>query len=97
MKKIDIKHLSKLANIQLDKDEEKKLQEDLDKIIKHIQKIQEVEISCPLSSNYLKIEKLILREDKEEKPLPVKEVLLNTVNPINNHFTINKIINEDNS
>lgn len=44
MKEVDIKHLSKLANIELDSEEEKILQEDLNKIIKHIRKIQEVKV-----------------------------------------------------
>jgi aspartyl/glutamyl-tRNA(Asn/Gln) amidotransferase C subunit len=97
MKEVDIKHLSKLANIELDRDEEKLLQEDLDKIIKHIRKIQEVEVKTIPDTTHLSIEKLPLREDKEEKSLSVEEVLSNTQNPSKNHFTINRMIDEDNS
>jgi aspartyl/glutamyl-tRNA(Asn/Gln) amidotransferase C subunit len=97
MKEVDIKHLSKLANIELDREEEKKLQEDLNKIIKHIRQIQEVEVQKSPNTTHLSIEALPLRDDKEEKPLSVKEVLSNTQNPSKNHFTINRMINEDNS
>ncbi len=97
MKEVDIKHLSKLANIQLDKEEEKKLQEDLNKIIKHIRKIQEVKVGKTPTQTHLHAESLPLREDKEDMPLSVKEVLANTQNPSKNHFTINRMINEDDS
>jgi aspartyl/glutamyl-tRNA(Asn/Gln) amidotransferase C subunit len=95
MKKVDIKRLSRLANIQLDKEEEKKLQEDIDKIIKHIRQIQEVDVKMHPDATHLMVESLPLRDDKKEKPLTVKEVLLNTGNPRKNHFTINRIIDED--
>jgi aspartyl/glutamyl-tRNA(Asn/Gln) amidotransferase C subunit len=97
MKEVDIKHLSKLANIQLDTEEEKKLQEDLDKIIKHIRQIQEVEVRQTPDTTHLSVEALPLRDDKEEKPLTVKEVLSNTKDPSRSHFTINRMINEDDS
>ena len=97
MKEVDIKHLSKLANIQLDKEEEKKLQEDLDKIIKHIRQIQEVEVRESPNTTHLSVEALPFRSDKKEKPLSVKEVLSNTKDPSKNHFTINRMINEDDS
>ncbi len=97
MREVDIKHLSKLANIELDSEEEKKLQEDLDKIIKHIRRIQEVEVKTVPNTSHLSVEKLPFREDKKEKPLSVKEVLSNTQNPSKNHFTINRMINEDDS
>ena len=97
MKEVDIKHLSKLANIELDREEEKILQEDLNKIIKHIRKIQEVKVKAIPNTTHLSLEKLSLREDKEERPLSVEEVLSNTQNKSKNHFTINRMINEDNS
>jgi len=97
MKEVDIKHLSKLANIALDSEEEKKLQEDLDKIIKHIRRIQEVEVKTVPNTSHLSVEKLPFREDKKEEPLSVKEVLSNTQNLSKNHFTINRMINEDDS
>jgi aspartyl/glutamyl-tRNA(Asn/Gln) amidotransferase C subunit len=97
MKEVDIKHLSKLANIELDKGEERLLQEDLNKIIKHIRKIQEVKVGSIPAATHLQTEFLPLREDKEEKPLSVEEVLSNTQNPSKNHFTINRMINEDDS
>jgi aspartyl/glutamyl-tRNA(Asn/Gln) amidotransferase C subunit len=97
MKEVDIKHLSKLANIELDRDEEKLLQKDLDKIIKHIKKIQEVEVKTIPETTHLSVEKLPLREDKKEESLSVEEVLSNTENPSKNHFTINRMIDEDNS
>ena len=97
MKEVDIKRLSKLANIELDKEEEKILQEDLNKIIKHIRKIQEVEVESTPSATHLRTESLPLREDKVEESLSVKEVLSNTKDPSKNHFTINRMINEDDS
>ncbi len=97
MREIDIKHLSKLANIELDSKEEKLLQEDLDKIIKHIRRIQEVEVKTVPNTSHLSVEKLPFREDKKEEPLSVKEVLSNAQNLSKNHFTINRMINEDDS
>jgi len=97
MKEIDIKHLSRLANIELDKEEEKILQKDLDKIIKHIKKIQEVNVASVPPATHLHSVNLLLREDKIEKSLSVKEVLSNSQNPRNNHFTINRIVNENDS
>jgi aspartyl/glutamyl-tRNA(Asn/Gln) amidotransferase C subunit len=94
-KEIDIKRLSRLANIELGKEEEKKLQEDLDKIIIHIRKIQEVNVKMSPDATHLMVERLPLRDDKKEKSLSVKEVLANTEKPSKNHFTINRIINED--
>lgn len=97
MKEVDIKHLSKLANIELEREEEKKLQEDLNKIIKHIRQIQEVEVRQIPDTTHLSVEALPLREDKKDAPLSVKEVLANTQNPSKDHFTINRMINEDDS
>jgi aspartyl/glutamyl-tRNA(Asn/Gln) amidotransferase C subunit len=85
MKEIDIKHLSRLANIELDK------------IIKHIKKIQEVKVNSVPSVTHLHSVNLLLREDKIEEPLSVEEVLLNTQNTRNKHFTINRIVNENDS
>ncbi len=95
MKEIDIKRLSRLANIELDKKEEKKLQEDINKIIKHIRQIQEVDVKMHPDATHLMVDHLPLRDDKKEKPLTVKEVLSNAGNPRKNHFTINRIIDED--
>ncbi len=97
MKEVDIKHLSKLANIELEREEEKKLQEDLNKIIKHIRQIQEVEVRQTPKTTHLSVEALPFRDDKKEKPLLVKEVLSNTKEQYRNHFTINRMINEDNT
>lgn len=97
MKKVDIKKLSRLANISLEKKEEKKLQEDLNKIIKHIRKIQEVDVKESFSTSHLMVERLPLREDKRKKTLSVLEVLSNTKKPYEDHFTINRIINENDS
>lgn len=97
MKGVDIKHLSKLANIQLEKEEEEKLQEDLNKIIEHIKKIQEVEVESIPDTTHLQLESLPLREDKKEKSLSVEKVLSNTKNKSKNHFTINRMINENDS
>ena len=97
MKEVDIKHLSKLANIELDAEEEKKLQQDLDKIIKHIRQIQEVEVSQIPGTTHRRSEALPFRDDKKEEPLSVKEVLSNAKDPSRNHFTINRMINEDDS
>jgi aspartyl/glutamyl-tRNA(Asn/Gln) amidotransferase C subunit len=97
MKEINIKNLSQLANIELDKEEEKILQKDLDKIIKHIKRIQEVNVDSTPSATHLQSVNLLLREDKIKKPLSVEEVLLNTQNTKNKHFTINRIVNENDS
>ena len=97
MKEIDIKHLSRLANIDLEKDEKRILQKDLDKIIKHIKKIQEVNVDSTPSDSHLCSVNLLLREDKTERPLSVKEVLSNTQNSVKNHFTVNRIVNENDS
>lgn len=97
MKEVDIKHLSKLANIKLEEEEEKILQEDLNKIIKHIRKIQEVKVEKTPTATHLHVESLPLREDKKDLPLSVKDVLANTQDTSKNHFTINRIINEDDS
>lgn len=97
MKEIDIKHLSRLANIDLEKDEKRILQKDLDKIIKHIKRIHEVNVDSTPSSTHLHSVNLLLREDKIEKPLSVEEVLSNTQNPKNKHFTINRIVDENDS
>ncbi len=97
MKEVDIKHLSKLANIELDREEEKKLQEDLNKIIKYIRQIQEVEVRQNPNTTHRRSEALPLRNDKKEKPLSVEEVLSNAKDPYKNHFTINRMVNEDDS
>jgi len=97
MKEVDIRHLSKLANIELDREEEKKLQEDLNKIIKHIRQIQEVEVRQTPNTTHRRSESLPFRDDKKEEPLSVKEVLSNAKDTYKNHFTINRMVNEDNT
>ncbi len=96
MKSIDIRHLSKLANIELDKKEEKKLQKDLDAIIKHIQKIHEVDTKGLPETIHPNLTSLMLRNDKVGKSLSRDVVLLNKENSKDGYFTVERLIYDDN-
>lgn len=95
MKKINIEHLSELANIELEGEEKEKLKKDLHLIIKHIEKIQEVNTEEAGRSDYVSLDHLEFREDKVKKPLSSEEILRNAPRERNGYFVCRSPVNEE--
>jgi aspartyl-tRNA(Asn)/glutamyl-tRNA(Gln) amidotransferase subunit C len=89
---MDIKHISKLANLQLSKKEEQLFQKQLPEIISFISHLSEVDtsdIELEGSSNNLKN---VYSEDVVKESLPVEDVVFNTTSKANNLFKVEMVL-----
>jgi aspartyl-tRNA(Asn)/glutamyl-tRNA(Gln) amidotransferase subunit C len=89
----EIKHLAKLSNITLSKDEETSLQQDLEKIIDYISQLDELDVANVEPTYQVFDMKTIWREDEIESQQASREALLElTKNTENHQIKIPKVL-----
>ena len=92
--KINIKHIAKLANLTLSKEEEKKFAKQLTAVLDHIQNLQKVDtINVEETSQVTGLEN-VLREDVARESLTVEKALSNAKAKHNNLFQVKGILKE---
>lgn len=84
--------LQKLAKLNLDKEEQSKIGEDLDEILSMINKLEEVDTSGVEPLVYIHEETNVLRSDRPEGMLDQEEGLKNAPKRVGNYFAVPKII-----
>lgn len=89
---MDIKHISKLANLDLNKKEEKLFQKQLPEIISFISHLSEVDTSDVKLEGSSTNLKNIYAEDIVKESLPVDDVLFNTSSKVNNLFKVGMVL-----
>jgi aspartyl/glutamyl-tRNA(Asn/Gln) amidotransferase C subunit len=88
--KIDIKHLTKLANLDLNDDEIAGYENDLDRIIEFVSIIDEFDINKNHESDDLP--KSNFREDKPKKNISQSEAFRNAKKVKDDFFVVPKIL-----
>ena len=92
IKREDVEYLGKLARIELSEEEKKKLENDLEKILEYISKLNEVNTeNVPPTYHVLPI-KNVFREDKVKESFPREELLKNAPDRTEEFFKVPKII-----
>lgn len=94
--KIDINHLSKLANLNLSDKEKKSYSAQLESTLEHVERLQEIDTSGVEGTNEVTALKNIWREDEIKPSLSQKEALMNAQNTYNGFFVVPAILEENN-
>ena len=92
--KINVKHVAKLANLPLSKNEEKKFKKQLSEIISYVEKLEEVNTkNLEITSQVTGLENII-REDEISQSITQEEALSNTKKKYNGYFEVDAIFDE---
>ncbi|MCL5073668.1 MAG: Asp-tRNA(Asn)/Glu-tRNA(Gln) amidotransferase subunit GatC [Actinobacteria bacterium] len=92
--KIDVKHVAKLANLDLDKDGIKKFEIQLSSILDYIEKLQEVNTKDLKETSQVTGLENITRKDETKPSLSQEEVLSNAKSKHNGFFRVKAIFEE---
>ncbi len=93
--KIDISHLSKLANLKIDETEKESLSNQLNSTLEHIEHLKEIDTSGIEGTNEVTSLKNIWREDEIKPSLSQQEALMNAANKYKGFFVVPAILEED--
>ena len=89
---VDAEYVATLAKLELSETEKKKCAKELDKTIKYIDQLKEVDTeNIPPTSHIIPMEN-VLREDKVEPSLSQDEALANAPDKKDGYFKVPKVI-----
>lgn len=92
--KIDVRHVAKLANLPLKKEEEKKFEKQLSEILSYIEKLKEVDTeNVEITSQVTGLEN-VTREDEAKPSMTQEEALSNTKSQVNGMIKVPAILTE---
>lgn len=93
--KIDVRHVAKLANLELSAEEEKKFEKQLTSILDYVNQLSEVDTSRiePLSS-VTGLENVMRDDDETQVSLTQEEVLSNAPETHNGLFRVKAVFEE---
>jgi len=95
VKRIDIEHVAKLANLELTKVEKKKFEKQLTQILDYVKKLSAVDTKNVKPLAHAAGLKNVWREDNQTIPsLTSEEVLSNAKNTHNNFFKVKAIFDD---
>ena len=89
---IDIEYVAKLARIDLDKKQQKKLAKQLSDILAYIEKLKELKIDKIEPMSHVLPLKNVFRQDKVKPSLPLDKVLRNAPAKEKGSFSVPKVI-----
>ncbi len=89
---IDIEYVAKLARIDLDAGQKKKLTRQLSDILGYIEKLKELDVASVEPMSHVLPLKNVFREDKVKPSLPVDKVLGNAPMAKGDNFSVPRII-----
>jgi aspartyl-tRNA(Asn)/glutamyl-tRNA(Gln) amidotransferase subunit C len=88
----DVEYVAGLAKLEFSEAEKRKFAKELDKIIKYIDQLKEVDtLNIPPTSHIIPMEN-VLREDKVEPSLSQDEALANAPDKKDGYFKVPKVI-----
>lgn len=88
----DVEYVAKLAKLKLSQEEKKKFQKELDKVIRYIDQLNQVDTeNVPPTSHVVPMQN-VLREDKVKPSLTQDEALSNAPDKKDGHFRVPKVI-----
>lgn len=92
IKREDVEYLSKLARIELKEEEKIRFEEELEKILEYVSKLNEVNTENIIPTYHVLPLKNIFREDIPDKSTPKEEILKNAPDRDENFFRVPRII-----
>ena len=93
--KIDVKKLAKLANIFLKKDEEEKIEHQLEDTLKYIESLNNIDTSNISGTNEVVNLENIFREDVIEPSFTQEEALKNAKKTHNGFFIVPSVLSDE--
>lgn len=88
----DVEYVAKLAKLKLSENEKKRFQKELDRIIRYIDQLKQVDTeNVPPTSHVLPMEN-VLREDEVKPSLTQEEALANAPDKKDGYFRVPKVI-----
>jgi len=88
----DVEYVAKLAKLKLSQEEKRRFQKELDKVIRYIDQLNQVDTeNVPPTSHVVPMQN-VLREDKVKPSLTQKEALANAPDKKDGHFRVPKVI-----
>ena len=89
---IDIDYVAKLARVNLDEQQKKKLARQLSDILGYIEKLKELDVASVEPMSHVLPLKNVFREDKVKPSLPVDKALGNAPSAKGDNFSVPRII-----
>ncbi len=93
--KINVRHIAKLANLTLKKEEVKKLESQLSQVLGHIEKLNEVDTANVQPTSQVTGLTNVFREDNITPSLTQKQTLAQSKSTQNGLFMIKGILDTD--
>ncbi|MEO6404473.1 MAG: Asp-tRNA(Asn)/Glu-tRNA(Gln) amidotransferase subunit GatC [Ferruginibacter sp.] len=84
--------LAKLSRLSFDQEEKKAIQQDLEKMISFVEKLQEVNTSGIAALTHMAVNENVTRKDEVEESISVENALKNAANAENGFFRVPKVI-----
>ncbi|HWY80219.1 MAG TPA: Asp-tRNA(Asn)/Glu-tRNA(Gln) amidotransferase subunit GatC [Candidatus Sulfotelmatobacter sp.] len=93
--KLDITHIAKLANLSITKEDEKKLEKQLNETLTYIDKLQEVDTEKVQPTAHVTGLENVTREDKPSQSLTQEQALSNTKKYHKGFFVVDAILDNE--
>lgn len=90
--KINIKQLEKLSNLKPTEEFEKKLEEQLEATLEHVERLSEIDTSKTPETNEVTDLKNVMREDVPMPSLLQEKVLQNATKTYNGFFIVDAVL-----
>jgi len=90
--KINVRHVAKLANLQLTDEEIPKFEKQLSSILDYIKKLQEVDTTGVAETSPTTDSQNIIREDASLQSLPKEDALAGSKNDKTGHFKVKNVL-----
>lgn len=93
--KIDVKHVSKLANLTIEEGEEEKFERQLSEVLDHISKLNEVDTSKVETTSQVTGLENVTREDVPKQSISQEEALSSSSAKHNGFFQVKGIFENE--
>lgn len=92
--KINVKHVAKLANLPLKKDEEKKFEKQLSETLTYVEKLNSINTDNIEPTSQVTGLENVTREDEAKPSLPQEQALSNAKSQQNGFFKVKAILEQ---
>jgi aspartyl-tRNA(Asn)/glutamyl-tRNA(Gln) amidotransferase subunit C len=89
----DVEHIAHLAKLEFSEDEKEKLTHQMNEILQHMEKLNELDTSKIEPLSQVVETENVFREDVVKPSIPTEEALKNAPDKTDEHFKVPKVIN----
>lgn len=90
--KKDVEHIAKLANLEFNDAEKEKLTHEMNEILQHMEKLNELDTSNVEPLSQVVEQQNVFRADEVKPSIPTEEALKNAPEKTDEHFKVPKVI-----